>query len=246
MTKQAEIDFLNNIPDCGIEYALNKPFSDYNCANYLLEIGAIMSLLPPSPCKLLDLGCGTGWTSCFFAKRGYQVTGQDISPDMIKFAEVNREREKLNKLDFIVSDYENMNFSEKFDCAVFFDSLHHADSEIEAIQRVYEALKLGGICVISEPGVGHSKSPSSIAAMQEYGVNEKDMPPSKIIKAAKKAGFKSVKVYPHAYDFGFFYRTNSKNLLKRLVLQLPLFSYLIISLIINIRKEFNGIVVLTK
>ena len=42
-----------------------------------------MGFLPDPPARILDMGCGGGWTSIFFAKRGYEVVGQDISQDMI-------------------------------------------------------------------------------------------------------------------------------------------------------------------
>src|SRR3954447_4225994 len=36
-----------------------------------------------SPKKVLDLACGTGNISLLLAKKGYQVTGIDISDDML-------------------------------------------------------------------------------------------------------------------------------------------------------------------
>jgi 2-polyprenyl-3-methyl-5-hydroxy-6-metoxy-1,4-benzoquinol methylase len=245
MAKQAEIDYVKNMPAGGIEHALNKPFSDPHCANYLMELGAVMALLPPAPSRLLDLGCGTGWTSCFLAKHGYQVTGQDIAPDMIHYANVNRDREQLETLNFIVSDYESMTFEQEFDAAVFFDSLHHAEDEVQALQRVYQALKPGGLCVTSEPGVGHSRSPASIAAMQQYHVTERDMPPFKIIQAGKQVGFRTARIYPHAHHLNLIYRRTNNRLLKTL-LQVPLFSPIVIAGIAAIYKQFNGIVVLQK
>ena len=245
MAKQAEIDYVKNMPAGGIQHALNKPFSDPHCANYLMELGAVMALLPSAPARLLDLGCGTGWTSCFFAKHGYQVTGQDIAPDMIHYATVNRDREQLENLNFVVSDYESMTGSNEFDCAVFFDALHHAEDEVQALQRVYQALKPGGICVTSEPGVGHARSPASIAAMQQYNVTERDMPPGKIIRAGKGVGFKSMRIYPHAYHLNLIYRNTDNHLLKTL-LQFPGFSPLITVGVAGVYKHFNGIVLMKK
>ena len=129
MTKQGEIDYLRSIGDAGRRFTINKPFSDPNCAGHLLELGAILTLLPPPPARLLDVGCGTGWTSRLFARRGYDVVGVDISPDMVAQA---RRDSILDNLRFLVGDYEEMQFDEAFDAAVFYDSLHHALDETQA------------------------------------------------------------------------------------------------------------------
>ena len=63
MGKAGEIDFLKNFGPDAVKFAMEKPFSDPNCWRYFLELGALMGLLPPPPGRLLDLGCGTGWTS---------------------------------------------------------------------------------------------------------------------------------------------------------------------------------------
>jgi SAM-dependent methyltransferase len=200
MTKQGEIEYLKNIGEEGIWHAVNKPFSDGFCHGYLFQIGAVMALLPPTPAKLLDIGCGTGWTSIFFAKRGYEVTGIDISPDMIYHANLQKGKEKIDRSRFLVHDFESADFNDEFDCAVFFDSLHHAMNEEAAIYMAYRALKYEGICIASEPGQGHAKSPIAIEQVNKYNVTEKDMPPGKIIALGRKAGFRKFEVYPHAFD----------------------------------------------
>lgn len=208
MTKEAEQAYLANIGEGGRQHSLLKPFSDPLCGTNLVSIGIIMSLLPPPPARLLDLGCGGGWTSIFYALRGYQVVGQDIAPDMIDLATENRKRNALgeDQLQFLCADYESLGDAGQFDCAVFFDSLHHADDEALAIRSAYNSLKPGGILVTHEPGEGHSTSPHSIAAMEQFGVNERDMPPSLIIKRGLEAGFNDHRVLPMPHElFDIFY-----------------------------------------
>jgi SAM-dependent methyltransferase len=200
MAKQGEIDYLKNIGDAGVRHAIHKPFSDPDCGRFLMEIGLVLSLLPPPPRRLLDLGCGTGWTSVFFARRGYHVVGVDISSDMIDHASRNPDALGLANLRFQVSDYEDLRFAEEFDCTVFFDALHHAVDEKLAIERTYASLKPGGTCVASEPGAGHQDAESSREAVKKWNVTEKDMPPDKIIALARAAGFREFKVYPHPFD----------------------------------------------
>jgi SAM-dependent methyltransferase len=200
MAKSGEIEYLRNLGEAGVWHAANKPFSDPGCARYLAEIGAILALLPPPPARLLDLGCGTGWTSVFFARVGYEVVGVDISPDMIDQAEANRAQAGLDRLDFAVSDYEEMAFDDEFDAAVFYDALHHAVDGRAAVAGAYRALKGGGMCVTSEPGQGHHLSPEARAAVHRYNVTEKEMPPRRVIELGRAAGFTSFRVYPHAFD----------------------------------------------
>lgn len=199
MSKQGEINYLKKLGKEGIKETINKPFAK-NCGRDLVQIGLVISLLPLPPAKLLDLGCGVGWTSIFFAKRGYEVTGLDISEGMIYQANLNKKREKIKNVRFIVGDYENVHLDDKFDCVVFYDALHHALNEEAAVRLAYNLLKPGGICVTAEPGVGHEKSPEAIEAVKKYDVTEKDMPPAKIIGIGKKVGFKMFKIYPHAND----------------------------------------------
>jgi SAM-dependent methyltransferase len=42
--------------------------------------------LPPSPCRVADLGCGTGTLAVLLASLGYAVRGLDFSPAMIERA----------------------------------------------------------------------------------------------------------------------------------------------------------------
>lgn len=201
MTKDAEQSYLKNIGEAGWNHSLLKPFSDEFCGINLASIGTIISLLPSPPARLLDLGCGGGWTSIFFAKHGYQVTGQDISSDMLELAEHNKQVSAVGgNLNFVLTDYENLSLPEEFDCAVFFDSLHHSDDEGAAISCVYRALKPGGILLTHEPGEGHSGAPGSIEAMKLYGVNERDMPPHLIIRRGLEAGFGEFRIYPMPHD----------------------------------------------
>ena len=193
MAKEGEIAYLKNIGEDGQVHALGKPFSDPYCGYYLTDIGQLISLLPPG--KLLDLGAGPGWTSIFFAKRGYDVTAQDISEDMVQLAKKNKLLYNVDNLDFTISDYEQLEFRDEFDYAVFFDSLHHSVNPQEAINVVYKILKPGGICLTVEPGKGHSKLDSTLSAVKKWNVTEKDMPPSLIIKLAKNAGFRKTKVF---------------------------------------------------
>lgn len=46
----------------------------------------LLEVLPPSPARVADLGCGTGTLSLLLAEEGYAVTGLDFSPEMVRRA----------------------------------------------------------------------------------------------------------------------------------------------------------------
>lgn len=200
MTKESEINYPKAVGESGREYAFNKPFSVDHPGDMLIKLGFIQRCLPKPPAKILDLGCGTGWTSWMLAKMGYSVVGQDISPDMIQMAEENKTRYSAADLEFKVCDYEQLEFEDEFDGALFFDCLHHAQDEHLALKSAFVALKPGGICVAHEPGTGHSENESTIEKVRSYGVTEKDMPPSKIISMAMEIGFTDSTTIPFPED----------------------------------------------
>ncbi len=53
--------------------------------------------------KALELGCGTGALSCYLAEEGLAVTGLDVSPSAIAFAQRQAEHRRLD-VAFAVSD----------------------------------------------------------------------------------------------------------------------------------------------
>jgi SAM-dependent methyltransferase len=197
VSKAAEENYLALVGEGGRDHVLGKPFSDAYCGVNLASIGAIMTLLPEPPGRILDMGCGGGWTSVFFARRGYAVVGQDISQDMIDLANLNKEQQRIDdRLSFVRRDYEDTTGEGEFDAVVFFDCLHHADDERAALASAYRALKPGGIVITHEPGEGHSTAPASIEAMKMFGVSERDMPPHLIIRHGTEIGFSASRIYP--------------------------------------------------
>ena len=59
--------------------------------------------------KILDLACGFGRHSLEFARRGYEVTGVDITPAYIGYAAKQAGKEKLNA-EFICKDIRDISF----------------------------------------------------------------------------------------------------------------------------------------
>jgi SAM-dependent methyltransferase len=183
------------------ERALNKPFSDDRRGAMLMEVGAVLLLLPKPPARVLECGCGTGWLSYILAKSGYDVVGQDVSAQAIELARHSPMFHTLQKPPVFVScDFEGLPFEGEFDAAVFFDSLHHALDMPVVIRQVFRALKAGGKMVASEPGVGHAQASAEFS--RKWDVTDRDTPPELVLKLGREAGFSAGQIYPHAEIIG--------------------------------------------
>lgn len=89
--------------------------------------------------KILDLACGFGRHSLEFARRGYDVTGVDITPEYIEFAKKQAKAETLNAR-FICCDIREVQFSVEFDVV-----LNMADGAIGYLEDEEENLKIFGV-----------------------------------------------------------------------------------------------------
>jgi RimJ/RimL family protein N-acetyltransferase/2-polyprenyl-3-methyl-5-hydroxy-6-metoxy-1,4-benzoquinol methylase len=59
----------------------------------------MLDLLPPAPARVADLGCGTGSLAHLLTEEGYDVTGVDLSPEMVR-----RARAKVPGVTFVEAD----------------------------------------------------------------------------------------------------------------------------------------------
>ncbi len=67
--------------------------------------------------RILDIGCGTGRHAIELSKRGYYITGIDLSESQLKRARLKAGRENLN-IDFIKKDARHLDFANDFDLAI--------------------------------------------------------------------------------------------------------------------------------
>lgn len=198
--KHGEREYYARLGPEGIRHALGKPFSDDCAPQYFAAATAVFSLLAPPPRRVVEFGCGTGWLALFLARRGYEVTGVDISEDAVRLARESAAAQRVAGATFIAADYESYAGGEKFDYAIFHDSLHHAESELAALRCAHAALADGGCVLTLEPGSAHADAASSRDAVAEFQVHEKSMPPAHIVAVARQAGFRRHLVLPHPYQ----------------------------------------------
>lgn len=104
--------------------------------------------------KVLDMGCGEGCWSKFFAKEGAEVTGIDLSDALVKAAIEEEKRHSLG-IKYFVADAADLNMleSESFDLVFSFMALMDIRNYQRAISEASRVLKKGGrlVVVIEHP-----------------------------------------------------------------------------------------------
>ena len=241
MATEGERRYFDAIGDEGRAHAIAKPFGAPDRAELVLEVGAVLSLLPPPPARVLDCGCGTGWLTWFLQRCGYDATGLDLVPGALHLARMNPPYVGLPGPRFVAGEVERMPFAGGFDAVLFFDSLHHSVDEVAALRSAWQALRPGGVCVTSEPGRGHADA--SRPAVETFGVTEKDMPAAHIRAVGASVGFSSSRMYARADEVGaLLYRPGSG--WRGWLRGNPLTRTLLLGRRVEWCKRDNGIVVL--
>ena len=136
------------------QYWFNSPFyhilySQRNDeeAEYLID-NLSAFLKPPANSRILDIACGRGRHSIYLNKKGYDVTGIDLSEQSIKYAQQFEQK----NLHFFVHDMRKLAFINYFDIALnLFTSFGYFETEkehVNALKSFRKGIKLDGTLVI--------------------------------------------------------------------------------------------------
>ncbi|MBN1622015.1 MAG: class I SAM-dependent methyltransferase [Endomicrobiales bacterium] len=98
--------------------------------------------------KILDIGCGTGRHSIELAKRGYTVTGIDLSESQLNAARKKALNERLN-INFVQADARKSIFNNEFDLAIMlceggFSLMETDKMNYQILENASKALELKG------------------------------------------------------------------------------------------------------
>jgi len=101
--------------------------------------------------KLLDVGCGLGEASVYFALKGAEVTALDISGEMLKnvrkFAEINHVSVNVHKA---TAESLDLTPNDKFDIIYVGNLFHHVDIDA-TLMKISSHIKSDGILVSWDP-----------------------------------------------------------------------------------------------
>lgn len=96
--------------------------------------------------RVLDVACGTGVLIPDYIRRGADVTGIDISPEMIKLAE---RKYAGTGVRFICGDIETADVGQGFDAIVVYNAFPHFPDPERLIFRLSGLLAEGGVLTVA-------------------------------------------------------------------------------------------------
>lgn len=100
---------------------------------------------------LLDLGCGAGENSVYFAQRGVYCVAADYSPGMVETA-LKLARENGVQIEGCVANAMALDFADNsFDIVYAANLLHHIPDPKVALQEMHRVLKPGGRACFWDP-----------------------------------------------------------------------------------------------
>lgn len=119
---------------------------DYKArSEYISGLFAGYGILPGA--SVLDLACGTGTFSKLFSDMGFNVTGIDLSTEMLEIASFKTD----GKVQLINAGMQDFRLTNPVDgCICCLDSVNHLDSfedVSKTFENVYYSMKSGGIFV---------------------------------------------------------------------------------------------------
>jgi ubiquinone/menaquinone biosynthesis C-methylase UbiE len=140
----------------------------------LIELDFILTHIPAyiTPIKILEVGCGNGYSTQFFTTSFAHVTAIDQSPEMI--ARAKNENKSLKTADFVEMDVRDIKYPDNtFDIAISQRCLINLPSwkdQQRAISELHRVLKPSGVFILVE---GSETGLNNLNTMRKaLGINE--------------------------------------------------------------------------
>ncbi len=135
MDKKDVIEFFNNIAP----HWDNEQLRNEDVISLILEKGDIAK-----DKQILDVACGTGVLFPDYISLGANVTGIDISPEMVKMA-----KEKFPGIEVICGDAESYSFENQFDAVMIYNAFPHFIKPKTLFANLTKHLNSGGRLTIA-------------------------------------------------------------------------------------------------
>lgn len=102
---------------------------------------------------VLDVGCGSGEIDIILARKGFVVTGIDISPYAVNMANALAEKypDCNGRLRFVVGDIESIAFEKRFSSAIISHTFEHVIHPDKVMENVIRFLEPGSYVLVAVP-----------------------------------------------------------------------------------------------
>lgn len=121
----------------------------YDAFNHHGEDGDFYENFAPLPCRVLDIGCGTGSVTLRLAQRGHQVTGVDPAEGMLQVA---REKDRESRVAWVRAEASDFRLPHRFDLAIMTGHVFQVfldDAEtLAALMNIRRHLDEGGRLIL--------------------------------------------------------------------------------------------------
>jgi SAM-dependent methyltransferase len=116
------------------------------------SLAALLELARPEPAhEALDLACGPGLVTCYFAPHVKQIRGQDIVPEMLERARARGASLGLHNVSFDQGDSNALPYPDaSFDLVVTRFSFHHLLDPLRTLREMRRVCKDGGRVVVAD------------------------------------------------------------------------------------------------
>ena len=114
-------------------YIYDELMDDIDYEKWYLYIESIFDKFQKEPKMLLEMACGTGNLSYYFAKNGYDLTCFDLSNDMLSIA--YNKLKNFKKVKILNQNMVNFNINKKFDAIISIcDSINYILNEEDLLK----------------------------------------------------------------------------------------------------------------
>jgi 2-polyprenyl-3-methyl-5-hydroxy-6-metoxy-1,4-benzoquinol methylase len=193
-----------------------RPVYRAELESWLAAVPDLEERLAAGNARVLDIGCGVGWSSVCMAQAhpGLVVDGVDLDPASIEAARQVAESEGVSdRVRFEVRDAATL-AGAGYDLATMFEMLHDLARPVEALRAAREALNPAGVVLVADEPCGDAYAgPADEQERRHYGYSVLHclpasmtepgsaatgtvIRPDTVRRYARDAGFSSVEVLP--------------------------------------------------
>ncbi|MES1185304.1 MAG: class I SAM-dependent methyltransferase [Myxococcales bacterium] len=117
-------------------------------AYYARYVAFVLAHAPITPSRILDVGCGTGWSTLMFHRAGHQAHGVDLHQNGLEAWQ------EYPDLPYTSADAQALPFpANSFDVVSMYQMLEHVPNPERALEEAIRVLRPGGRLVVVGPNL---------------------------------------------------------------------------------------------